>query len=140
MAYTPSSSSDASSPLSAVPMSTVIPANSRSFVKPFPLGEKTKSLAATLAESVKYDQDFSGQSILLAAKALAESKNWSMVAISSESWAKVFELRSQVMRESDDVSPSRLSFFHLITPGPLLSCGLPLVSQPRWQVGQATGR
>lgn len=61
-------------------------------------------MAEALAQSVRDDQEFSGQSILLAAKSLAESKNWSTVAISSESWAKLFALRAQLMSESEDVS------------------------------------
>lgn len=77
---------------------------STSFVEPFRLSQKTQTVAEALAQSVRDDQEFSGQSILLAAKSLAESKNWSTVAISSESWAKLFALRAQLMSESEDVS------------------------------------
>jgi hypothetical protein len=43
----------------------------------FPLSPQTDALVAQLAARVKTDQEESGQTVLLEAKSMAESKNWS---------------------------------------------------------------
>ncbi|KAK3941939.1 hypothetical protein QBC46DRAFT_381318, partial [Diplogelasinospora grovesii] len=78
---------------------------SRPIIKAFPLSNAARDLVGRLAASVKYDQEATGQNILLAAKAMGEAKNWSAVSVSRESWAQLFSLRAQLMAESDELIP-----------------------------------
>jgi hypothetical protein len=86
------------------------------FIKPFPLSDAITAAVAGLATSTKNDQEFSGQMFLLAAKVLTESKNWSKMAISRDSWNKVSELRAQIMRESDQASLFPVLYQRQVTP------------------------
>lgn len=79
-------------------------ARPRVFISRCPLSIELKNAVQALAKSVRHDQEVSGQLILLAAKSMAESKNWSTVAISQESWAKLFMVRAQIMSEGAQVS------------------------------------
>ena len=66
---------------------------------PFLLSASTQSLVSKLASHVKADQDDSGQMHLLEAKAMTESKNWSKVFISTQSWKLVTEVRESIVKE-----------------------------------------
>ncbi|KAB5560275.1 hypothetical protein GE09DRAFT_1057892 [Coniochaeta sp. 2T2.1] len=74
------------------------------------LNPPTASAVLSVSEAVKHDQEASGQHLILAAKTLGESKTWSSLVISSESWAKVSALRTALIGDSDSVTPTTPNF------------------------------
>lgn len=79
-------------------------------IRAFYLSDTTASAVLDVAQAVKHDREESGQHVLLAFRTLSEAKTWSLVLLSSSSWAKVSNLRTQLISESDAVC------FHLSFP------------------------
>ncbi|KAB5562799.1 hypothetical protein GE09DRAFT_1284819 [Coniochaeta sp. 2T2.1] len=94
-----SSSSSQAIPTAASPFSHL------PCIRALHLNPPTASAVLALSEAVKYDQEASGQHLILAAKLLGESKPWSSLVISSESWAKVSALRTALISDSDSLIP-----------------------------------
>ncbi|KAH8908030.1 hypothetical protein BR93DRAFT_927057 [Coniochaeta sp. PMI_546] len=103
-----SSSSSSQTPATALTELSNLPC-----IRALHLDDTTSSAVLDVAQSVKHDQEASGQHVLLAAKTLAEAKTWSSVLVSSSAWAKVAALRAQLITESESVcfQFSTLSFF-----------------------------
>jgi hypothetical protein len=110
---------------SAAPPTPLTPRTQTPCIRAFYLNAASSAAVLEVARAVKYDQEASGQHLILAVKTLAEARIWSPIAISSSSWEKVSALRTQLISESDSVrnlpvfysapgstKPSFVSFFN----------------------------